>query len=449
MALSVLRTALSRVAAPAPRVATAVRHMADAAEAQPTAEIQVETLSNGITVVSTGSETSFGTVTVSVASGSRAETPANTGLTGVLAKMAFKGTEDRSSLAITRESERDGFQLSAAAGRETVTYTAKFLDSNVKTAVENVSDAAIGQLFDPWEVDEAKALVPTSQDPETAVIDALHTGAFRFTLGRSPNTPGHKVPVISPGDLQAFTAENFTGGNISVIGSGVDHDTLVDLVETSFAGVEAGDDIPSAPATYYGGFESRVDAAADASYFGIAYEGAATGASNAAAVSVLSEILGADAALKWGTGSIANKLAAAVAGASADATVSSFSNSYSDAGIVGVVITAPAEEAGAAVSAANAALKGVLGGDISPDDVSKAKNKIALSILDTTSADVLTGYANQLLTTKQLATPEELAASIQAVSVADVLEAAKTVGASTPTYAAYGNIGYTPYADEL
>jgi ubiquinol-cytochrome c reductase core subunit 2 len=361
----------------------------------------------------------------------------------------WQGTKDRSSLAITRESERDGTQLSVAADRETITYTAKFLDDNIQAAVENVSDAAIGQLFDSWEVDEVKALVGRTPDPEQAVIDALHTGAFRATLGRSPITAGHRVPTITPQDLLSFTVDNYTGGNISVIGSGVDHAALVELVENSFADVAAGDDIPPQPAAYYGGFESRVDAAADAAYFGIGFKGAAAGAPNAPAMQVLSAILGAPPALKWGSAASANKLSAVVAAASATATVTSFNASYSDAGIVGIIVKAAPDQSHAAVSAASNALKAVLGGDISPDDVTKAKNKIALAVLDASSAEVLNSFAHQLLTTKQLATPEESAAAIQAVTVADVLAAAKSVGECKPTYAAYGNIGYAPYADEL
>jgi len=411
------------------------------------AALQVTTLGNGVTVVTDDAVSMASTLTVSVASGSRNENAANAGVTGILKKMSFAGTADRSALAIQRETERDGTSLTADADRETVTYTAKFLADNLESAVNNLSDAVTGQQFHPWEVAAAKAHSAIALSPQDAVLDALHSGAFRTTLGRSAATPDHKVGNITPAALEAFTAANFTGGNMSVVGSGVDHAALVELCEDTFGEVAAGDDVPAEAASYYGGFESRVDAAGDNVLFGIAYEGAAAGASNAAAVAVLAEVLGAEKATKWGSSSSANKLSATAE--AAGGSVTSFNESYSDAGLVGVIVAAPSDSAGAAVHAVASALAGVLGGDISPEDVTKAKNKLALSLFDSSAATSNAVVAAQLLSTKQPSTIDDLAAAVSAVTVTDVLDAAAAVGASSPTVAAFGNVAYAPYADEI
>jgi len=219
------------------------------------------------------------------------------------------------------------------------------------------------------------------------------------------------------------------------------------MCEDTFGLVAAGSDVPAEAASYYGGFESRVDAAGDDVYFGVAYSGAAAGASDAAAVAVLSEVLGAEKATKWGSSDSSNKLSSVVE--AAGGSVSSFNSSYSDAGLVGVIVKAPGAAAGAAVSAATSQLASVLAGDISPEDVTRAKNKLALSLYES-SGEAATGLiASQLLSTKQPASVDELAAAVQAVSAADVLAAAASVSASTPTVAAYGNIAFAPYADEV
>jgi hypothetical protein len=75
-----------------------------------------------------------------------------------------------------------------------------------------------------------------------------------------------------------------------------------------------------------------------------------------------------------------------VAAASATATVTTFNASYSVAGIVGIIVKSPPDQSHSAISVASNALKAVLGGDISPDNVTKAKNKIALAVLDASSA---------------------------------------------------------------
>ena len=106
---------------------------------------------------------------------------------------------------------------------------------------------------------ERAALSLADQSPEDAVIDAVHAGAFRSTLGRPVQCPAYKIGAITAEDVQAFTAANFTAGNMTVVGTGVDHDALVTQLEENLAGVSV-DDTPATASTYHGGFESRVDA---------------------------------------------------------------------------------------------------------------------------------------------------------------------------------------------
>jgi ubiquinol-cytochrome c reductase core subunit 2 len=412
-------------------------------------QLSVTTLGNGITVVTDDVLAATSTVTVSVASGSRNESAGNAGVTGILNQMSFQGTVDRSALAIQRETERDGTALSSSANKETIQYSASFLSDNLESAVFNLSDAVTGQKFDAWEVADAKAdakaVVLNGAD---AVVDALHAGAFRNTLGRSEVTPLYKVAGISAETLGAFTEANFTGGNISVVGAGVNHSALVELVSDNF-GVGAGSDAPGAAATYYGGAETRMEADTGDVVFGFGYAGAAASAPEAAATAVLASVLGAAGGLKWGSGNSANKLAAAVSAAAPSASVASFNQSYSDAGILGVVVTAPAAEAAAAVAAAASGIASVFAGDITPEDVAKAKNKLAVSLYDTSPAADAANVAAQLLSTKSPLSAADLAEAVSAVTVADVLAAAEAAKASTPTFAAYGDVVYAPYADEL
>ena len=61
--------------------------------------------------------------------------------------------------------------------------------------------------------------------------------------------------------FRSFFAANFTGGNITVTGTGVSHEDLVAIITDNFEEV-ATDDASAEAATYYGGFESRVETGA-------------------------------------------------------------------------------------------------------------------------------------------------------------------------------------------
>jgi len=384
-----------------------------------------------------------------VNAGSRLEGPGNTGVASVMKEMAFQATKDRSAFVITREAEKQGITLSSTSDRESITYTASFLKDSMADAVDTLSDAVIGQVFHPWEVAASKARVATAtaaQTTEEMVADSLHKGAFRNTLGQPTVCPAYKIGSISAADLNAFFAANFTGGNITVTGTGVSHEDLVAVITDNFEEV-ATDDASAEAATYYGGFESRVETGASDATYAIGFEGVAAGSEAAAPAAVLAQILGASGSVKWGSDNAANNVAAAVS--AANGTVSSFNYSYTDAGLIGVSVTAGAGDIAGAVDAAVGATKSVLAGDFTDADVARAKNQIAVAALNSNSTERTAFLASQAGVTKQPLTPEAYADAILAVTTASVKAAAVAAGASKPTVVAAGNLGYAPYADTL
>jgi len=133
----------------------------------------------------------------------------------------------------------------------------------------------------------------------------------------------------------------------------------------------------------------------------------------------------------------------------ANGTVSSFNYSYTDAGLIGVSVTAGAGDIAGAVDAAVGATKSVLAGDFTDADVARAKNQIAVAALNSNSTERTAFLASQAGVTKQPLTPEAYADAILAVTTASVKAAAVAAGASKPTVVAAGNLGYAPYADTL
>lgn len=182
----------------------------------------------------------------------------------------------------------------------------------------------------------------------------------------------------------------------------------------------------------------------DAAHVAIAYEGVAAGSADEAAAAVLANIVGAPAAVKWGSNSNSNKIGASLSAASADSSFSAMNQTYTDSGLFGVYITAPAAESGAACAAVTSGLRDVFSGNFSDEDVAKAKNQAVVGMLDYTRGDRSAFVAKQCLSTKQPLTPEEMADKIAAVSAADVRAVAAKIGATKATFAAAGNLAHTP-----
>merc|ERR1712232_1273203 len=165
----------------------------------------------------------------------------------------------------------------------------------------------------------------------------------------------------------------------------------------------------------------------DTAEIAIGFEGAAAGSPGHLASAVLGKMLGAASGTKWGSGKQSNLLKAAIAEVSPLTKLESFNFNYLDTGLIGVKISAPAEEAAAASAATVAALKKVLAGGSTDADVAKAKNQVAVSVLESDSSKFV---YDQLGYTKQPLTAEEFADAVAAVTTADVKAVAADAAAS-------------------
>jgi len=411
-------------------------------------EVQVTTLPSGITVVSQEADSSpTSSLAIVVNSGSRAETAGSRGVSHLMKEVAFGSTETRSQLAIIRTTEMAGSVLSAQSDREAISYTGKCLRSNVRSVMENLADTVTGQRFTSWEVAAAKARLAeqvASLPAKEIAMDALHQGAFRTGLGAPVAASPFKVAGFTPQHLADYASANFTAGNITVAGSGVDHAELVSVVGSCLGDLETVDTAPE-PSVYVGGLESRVESASSGTGFAIGFEGAAAGTPEAAACDVLAKILVPTAVLKYGTASGA--VSANVTAASPSASAQGFNKSYTDAGIVGVYFESPSDVATAAITGGLEAVYNKLRGNIDESEFNVAKSQLAHELFSMSTDESVAFIAAQ--SSKQPLTPAQYAEQISAVSFASVKAAAAKAIASKPTIAAAGDIDNAPFFDEL
>ena len=86
--------------------------------------------------------------------GSICETPASSGVSHLLERMAFKSTVNRTHLQLVREVEAIGGNVSASASREQMSYTYDALKSYTPEMVEVLIDNVRNPAFLDWEVKE-------------------------------------------------------------------------------------------------------------------------------------------------------------------------------------------------------------------------------------------------------------------------------------------------------
>lgn len=123
---------------------------------------------------------------------------------------------------------------------------------------------------------------------------------------------------------------------------------------------------------------------------------------------------------------------------------SAFTRFYRDAGLIGVYACADEDAAGNSFNKLAAALKSA--GDVSGDELTRAKNQAKMAYLESVSTAVgtRTDIGTQLLLTGARAEAKAVAAAIDAVTSADVERTAAAALASDVSVAAVGGVANVP-----
>ena len=135
--------------------------------------------------------------------GSRYETSLDNGITHFIEHMVFKGTKNRSTLAIAQSLEMVGGYLNAFTGKEHTCFYARVLDEHVELAMDVLSDMIVNPTFPAKEIVKEKNVVieelhETEDDPD----DVIHDYFEKILFGSHPLA----LPVIgNEKSIRAFS----------------------------------------------------------------------------------------------------------------------------------------------------------------------------------------------------------------------------------------------------
>src|SRR5216684_2877443 len=120
-------------------------------------EIERTILPNGVRVV-TEHMANVRSVSVGIwiGTGSREESPQESGISHFIEHMVFKGTKNRSAEQIARSVDSIGGGLDAFTSKELVSYNVKVLDDHLPKAFDIVADLVRNPLFEKVDIEKEK-----------------------------------------------------------------------------------------------------------------------------------------------------------------------------------------------------------------------------------------------------------------------------------------------------
>ncbi|CAN6674315.1 cytochrome b-c1 complex subunit 2, mitochondrial [Trichomonascus vanleenenianus] len=391
-------------------------------------QLSTKTEVSGVKVVARDSDSPVSKVAVVVRAGSRYSP--QIGASQALKNFAFNTrTSTKSGLRRYRESELTSGVYGASVSRENIQLSAEFLRPGLPFYVDSIADVVANTLYKQYEFDEQ--VLPQSiseakrfnSDATALALENAHQIAFRRGLGNPLYV--QEYSPLTRDNVETFAREAYTKANITVYGSGVNVDDLVDLVDSKFKKLPSGSSLTS-PKTHLFGGESRTSSASGNAVV-IAFPLSASPAN-----AVLANALGGSgSAVKWSLG----QSPLALAGLKTGSTIKAAVSSYSDADLLHITITgssAAAVKAGA--KEAVHALKEVHG--ISEELVKRAVAQTKFADAARSESDFVYSLAAE-------------AVDFGAVNVAAVQKSAEQALKSKAALSVVGNVAELPYLDEL
>src|SRR3954454_4206207 len=357
-----------------------------------------------------------------IRTGSRDETVAEAGGSHFLEHLLFKGTSRFTSQEIDQIFDGMGAEINAGTGKETTSVYSRFLDQHFERAFDVMSDMVLRPAYP--DIDSERQVVIEEiamyeDEPSDKVHDVLSGAIFgdhplgRPIIGRAEVISSVPVPQIAQ-----WHDHRYVAGNIVVAAAGnLDHDRIVELVDSAVGGAAPGDDGASTPSVAP---TIRFHAKETEQYhLALGGQGLARGDDRRFAMRLLDTILG---------GSTSSRLFQEVREKRGLAySVYSYTSQFADAGTVALYVGTRPDNVQEAMKVIGTELGRLQSDGVTPEELDRARENVkgrTVLSMESTAAR-MNRLGSSVLMGVPLLTVDEIVAAIDAVTLEDVSSLAR------------------------
>ena len=391
-------------------------------------DVQRTVLANGVRVI-TEKMPRVRSVSVGIwiGTGAREESPELTGISHFIEHMLFKGTRNRTAEEIARSVDSIGGGLDAFTSKELVSFNVKVLDEHLPQAFDVVCDLVRNPLFEKKDIEKEKGVVLEElkmevDNPEYLAHEIFASNFWKgHPLGRSILGTRETIRSFNRDKIERYYQRFYTPKNILVTAAGnLSHRRLVHLVEDHFGDLKphrlpkmAGPPHPQAPLVV------RNKSSIEQVHVYLGVPSSPLPHRDRFACYILNAILG---------GGMSSRLFQNIRERQGLAyTVYSELAMYRDAGCLLVYAGASPKSAGKVVDSIVHELRAIAADPVTPEELRRAKDHLKGSFvlgLESTSSR-MANLARQELYFKRFFTIDEMLASVERVTAAQVLRLAR------------------------
>lgn len=420
--------------------------------------VQTTKLPNGLRVVSVDSNSPIASVGAFIDAGSRYESPEMSGVSHFLEYFAFGSTTSRSDFRMTRDMQKMGANVVCSTSREHTVYAADCLREFTPGALHTLADVIQNPEFDSFELKQAKEQYKTLvseklSQPDVQVMEAIHAAAYHNnTLGLPHHAP-HNLGNFTAESLTAHMKEFFVPSRMVVSGVGIDHDSLVKIVEKefTFAGAAAA---PVTQKARYTGGDVRLHSAEDHTvHLALAFETANWSSKDLVPMCVLQTMMGGGGAFSAGgpgKGMYSRLYQNVLNQHHWVESANCFNSLFADSSLFGMYGTCHPQQAVDLVDVLTREFIR-MAGPVDATELARAKTQLQSSVhmqLEQRTM-VLEDLGRQTIAYDKFESASEVCAKIAAVTADDIKRVAATMMKTAPSVAVCGNLSHAPRYDDI
>ncbi|MDC0074493.1 insulinase family protein [Alphaproteobacteria bacterium] len=378
---------------------------------------EITILQNGIRVVSEHhSHLHTTAVGIWVNVGSRNESSNLNGISHLLEHMAFKGTSSRSALDIVNQIESVGGHLNAYTSRENTAYYARILKDDIELAVDILSDIIKNSTFQESELNKEISVIEQeiaqcNDTPDDIIFDHFqHTAFPEQSLGRPILGKMKVLNSLDRKKIITYMKQEYTPERIVISASGyIKHDLLVSLINDRLNNISSKPSSNFQPGKYFGG-DYREVKELEQSHILIGFPGVSYGDIDYYTSQLFSIILGGGMS-SWLFQEIRENLGLCY-------SISAFSTSYTDTGLVGIY-TGTSKENINRIFPAISSLVVRMKEKVTNEELNKAKSQLKASLMMSleSSSSRCENFARQLLIFDKLISTNEIISKIDSINI--------------------------------
>lgn len=387
------------------------------------------TLSNGLRCAFQQKKSTVAHISVAIKAGSRDELEHQQGLAHFIEHNLFKGTSKRKAYHILSRLDDVGGELNAYTTKEETIVHASFLKTDLRRAMDLVSDVVFRSTFPEKELEKEKEVIKDEihsylDSPSERIFDDFEDFIFHGDpIGRNILGTPQSVDGLGREDILEFQGRTYTADRIAVSVAGPMSLSRVEaMVNEFFGNVRLSEN--NWNATFSAPFqpERKVENVAQfQDHYMIGWRTPGIHHEHRRALLLLNNILGGPAMNSRLGLNIREKHGIAY-------NIESFLNLYSDVGMLGIYLGCDPTQTSRAADLAAKEVKKLMERPLGTLQLSKAKNQFIgqMALGEENGLNASIGAARALLYFGRVNSFDTVAKKINAINTTDLLEAANT-----------------------